>query len=67
MSTRSMAGWGRWRLIDELHRHKSPGLVWRSARWFGPRDGQLVTISTAGADQNNVLWRMRQAAIEMGV
>jgi phage terminase large subunit-like protein len=27
----------------------------------------MVTISTAGADQNSVLWRMRQAAIEAGV
>lgn len=53
-------------LVDELHRHKSPDLYGVLRDGLGPRDGRLVTISTAGGDQNNVLWRMRHAAIAMG-
>jgi phage terminase large subunit-like protein len=61
-------GWlGTLALIDELHRHKSPDLYGVLRDGLGGRDGQLVTISTAGADQNSVLWRMRHAAIEAGV
>jgi phage terminase large subunit-like protein len=61
-------GWlGTLALIDELHRHKSPDLYGVLRDGLGGRDGQMVTISTAGADQNSVLWRMRQAAIDMGV
>jgi phage terminase large subunit-like protein len=61
-------GWlGTLALIDELHRHKSPDLYGVLRDGLGGRDGQMVTISTAGADQNSVLWRMRHQAIEMGV
>lgn len=61
-------GWlGTLALIDELHRHKSPDLYGVIRDGLGGRDGQMVTISTAGADQNSVLWRMRQAAIDSGM
>lgn len=53
-------------LVDELHRHKSSDLYGVFRDGLGPRDGQLVTITTAGADQNSVLWKMRQAAINAG-
>jgi phage terminase large subunit-like protein len=53
-------------LVDELHRHKSADLYGVFRDGLGPRDGKLVTITTAGADQNSVLWRMRQRAIDMG-
>jgi phage terminase large subunit-like protein len=54
-------------LVDELHRHKTPDLYGVFRDGLGPRDGKLVTISTAGADQNSALWKMRQAAINAGV
>jgi phage terminase large subunit-like protein len=61
-------GWlGTLALIDELHRHKSPDLYGVLRDGLSGRDGQMVAISTAGADQNSVLWRMRQAAIDAGV
>lgn len=61
-------GWlGTLGLIDEIHRHKKPDLYGVIRDGLGGRDGQMATISTAGADQNSVLWRMRQAAIDMGV
>jgi phage terminase large subunit-like protein len=53
-------------LVDELHRHKTADLYGVFRDGLGPRDGKLVTITTAGADQNSVLWRMRQRAIDMG-
>ena len=54
-------------LVDELHRHKSADLYGVFRDGLGPRDGKLVTITTAGADQNSVLWKMRQKAIDSGV
>ena len=61
-------GWlGTLGLIDELHRHKSPDLYGVIRDGLGARGGQMATISTAGADQNSVLWRIRQAAIQQGV
>lgn len=60
-------GWlGTLGFIDEMHRHKSVDLYGVVRDGLGARDGQMVTISTAGADQTSVLWRMRQAAIESG-
>lgn len=53
-------------LVDELHRHKSSDLYGVFRDGLGPRDGKLVTITTAGADQNSVLWKMRQAALNAG-
>jgi phage terminase large subunit-like protein len=61
-------GWlGTLALVDELHRHKSSDLYGVLRDGLGGRDGQMVTISTAGADQNSVLWRMRQSALDAGV
>ncbi|MBA2512778.1 MAG: hypothetical protein H0V26_00385, partial [Solirubrobacterales bacterium] len=37
-------------LVDELHRHKSPDLYGVLRDGLGPRDGRLITISTAGDD-----------------
>lgn len=54
-------------LVDELHRHKTPDLYGVFRDGLGPRDGKLVTISTAGADQNSALWKMRQAALNAGM
>jgi phage terminase large subunit-like protein len=61
-------GWlGTLALIDELHRHKSVDLYGVLRDGLGGRDGQMVAISTAGADQNSVLWRMRQGALDGGM
>lgn len=54
-------------LVDELHRHKNADLYGVFRDGLGPRDGQLITISTAGADQNSALWQIRQAALDMRV
>jgi phage terminase large subunit-like protein len=52
-------------LIDELHRHKNDGLygVWRDG--LGKRGGQIVTISTAGDDEESPLGQMRAAALQL--
>ncbi len=61
-------GWlGTLAFIDELHRHKSADLYGIIRDGLGARGGQMVTISTAGGDQNSVLWKMRQAAIDAGM
>jgi phage terminase large subunit-like protein len=49
-------------LVDELHRHRSGGLYGVLADSLGPRDGQIVTISTAGDDENSPLGQLRQRA-----
>ncbi len=60
-------GWlGTLGFIDELHRHKTPDLYGIIRDGLGARGGQMCTTSTAGADQNSVLWKMRQAAINLG-
>ncbi len=60
-------GWlGTLAFIDELHRHKSVDLYGIIRDGLGARGGQMCTISTAGADQNSVLWKMRQAALDAG-
>jgi len=53
-------------LVDELHRHRSGELYGVLRDGLGPRDGRLVTISTAGADYGGPLWRIRGAALELG-
>ena len=53
-------------LVDELHRHKSGELYAVLRDSLGKRDGRMVTISTAGSDQDGPLWRTRQAALERG-
>ena len=49
-------------LVDELHRHKSADLYGVFRDGLGPRDGRMVTISTAGDDESSPLGVMRANA-----
>jgi phage terminase large subunit-like protein len=49
-------------LVDELHRQKSSELYAVFRDGLGARDGQMVTISTAGDDDTSPLGRLREAA-----
>ncbi len=49
-------------LVDELHRHKTPDLYGVFRDGLGPRNGQLVTISTAGDDEDSPLGQLRRQA-----
>jgi phage terminase large subunit-like protein len=49
-------------LVDELHRHKSADLYGVFRDGLGPRDGRMITISTAGDDESSPLGVMRAAA-----
>lgn len=51
-------------LVDELHRHKSPDLYGVFRDGLGPRNGQLITISTAGDFEDSPLGRMRRDAYD---
>ncbi len=53
--------------VDELHRHKRAELYGILRDGLGPRDGQLVAISTAGDDEMSPLGQLRNAAYELGV
>jgi phage terminase large subunit-like protein len=50
-------------IVDELHRHKTPDLYGVFRDGLGPREGRMVTISTAGEDEESPLGLMRQAAL----
>lgn len=52
-------------LVDELHRHKNADLYGVFRDGLGPRHGQMITISTAGDDEDSALGRMRKAAYEL--
>ena len=52
-------------LVDELHRHKSAGLYGIFRDGLGPRDGRLITISTAGASLDSPLGVLRSRAYEL--
>jgi phage terminase large subunit-like protein len=52
-------------LVDELHRHKSAGLYQVFRDGLMGRDGQMITISTAGDDQTSPLGVLRTAASTM--
>lgn len=54
-------------LVDELHRHKSAELYGVFTDGLGPRDGQIITISTAGSDPESPLGVIRDQAYEHGV
>jgi phage terminase large subunit-like protein len=59
-------GWlGTLGLVDELGRHRSPELYGLIREGIGPRNGQMVTISTAGDDESSPLGRLRSAAYAM--
>jgi phage terminase large subunit-like protein len=49
-------------LVDELHRHPSGELYGVFRDGLGPRDGQMVTISTAGAKASSPLGVIREKA-----
>ena len=49
-------------LIDELHRHKTPDLYAVMRDGLGKRGGSMVTISTAGANLDSPLGKMRERA-----
>lgn len=52
-------------LVDELHRHKSADLYGVFRDGLGPRNGQLITISTAGDDEESPLGLLRSKALAM--
>lgn len=54
-------------LIDELHRHKSAELMGVLVDGLGPRDGQVVTISTAGGSYDTPLGELRKNAYRLEV
>ncbi|MDQ3933417.1 MAG: terminase large subunit [Actinomycetota bacterium] len=55
-------------LVDELHRHKDNGQLYGVlADGVGPRNGQIVTISTAGERLKSALGRIRAKAYKFGV
>jgi phage terminase large subunit-like protein len=49
-------------LVDELHRHPSADLYGVFRDGLGPRDGQMLTISTAGAGHDSPLGVLRDEA-----
>jgi phage terminase large subunit-like protein len=49
-------------LVDELHRHKTDGLYGVFRDGLGPRNGQMLTISTAGDDEESPLGLLRTRA-----
>ncbi len=53
-------------LVDELHRHPDGELYGVLSDGLGARDGRMVTISTAGADEGSTLGLMREQFRELG-
>ena len=49
-------------LVDELHRHKTADLYGIFRDGLGPRNGQMITISTAGDDAGSPLGELRARA-----
>jgi phage terminase large subunit-like protein len=52
-------------IVDELHRAKSTDLMGVFRDGLGPRDGQMITITTAGDDSESPLGKMRSQAYKM--
>lgn len=50
-------------LVDELHRHKNGDLYGVFHDGLGKRNGQIVTISTAGEDEESPLGAIRKRAL----
>lgn len=50
-------------IVDELHRHKNDHLYGVFRDGLGPRQGQIITISTAGDDEESPLGQMRRKAL----
>lgn len=53
-------------IVDELHRHKSTSLYDVFSDGLDARDGRMLTISTAGSDEDSPLGRMRAKAYAEG-
>jgi phage terminase large subunit-like protein len=49
-------------IVDELHRHRNADLYGIFRDGLGPRDGQIITLSTAGDDELSPLGMMRTRA-----
>lgn len=52
-------------LIDALDRHKHPDVYGVIRDGLGPRNGQLIAISTAGDDENSPLGQLREKAYRL--
>jgi len=52
-------------LVDELHRHRSAALYGVFRDGLQPRDGRMVTISTAGEHVSSPLGQMRESARQL--
>jgi phage terminase large subunit-like protein len=52
-------------IVDELHRHRSGELAGLLRDGLGPRDGRMLTISTAGDSEDTPLGKLRAAALEL--
>lgn len=52
-------------LVDELHRHRSADLYGVFRDGLGPRQGRMITISTAGDDESSPLGVMRSRAYKL--
>jgi phage terminase large subunit-like protein len=52
-------------LVDELHRHPSGDLYGVFRDGLGPREGRMITISTAGATMDSPLGVLRRMANEL--
>jgi phage terminase large subunit-like protein len=62
----TLDGWGgTLALVDELGRHKSVENFGLLRDGLGPREGQLVALSTAGDDEESALGQLRAAAHAM--
>lgn len=53
-------------IVDELHRHRSADLYGVLRNGLGPRQGQIITISTAGSTMDSPLGQIRQTAHQLG-
>lgn len=54
-------------IVDELHRHRSGALYGVFRDGLGPRNGRLITISTAGSDFTSPLGVLREKARKLRV
>ncbi len=52
-------------LVDELHAHVNDALYAAIHGALHKRDGRMLTISTAGSDEDSVLGRIRAKALEL--
>lgn len=52
-------------IVDEMHRHRKADLYGVFRDGLGARDGQLITISTAGDDELSPLGQMRTKAHQL--